>query len=130
MQKTKIHTAAAPAAIGPYAQANAFGDLIFTSGQLPTDPATGEFAGSDIEAQTKQSLKNIAAVLEAAGSSMKNVLKTTVFLSDINNFAAMNAVYAGFFDADAPPARSAVEAAGLPKGALVEIEAVAYRDAR
>jgi 2-iminobutanoate/2-iminopropanoate deaminase len=119
-------TAAAPAAIGPYAQANTFGDLVFTSGQLPLDPATGEFAGATIEAQTEQSLKNIAAILEAAGSSMKNVLKTTVFLSDINNFAAMNAVYAGFFDKDAPPSRSAVEVAKLPRNALVEIEAVAY----
>jgi 2-iminobutanoate/2-iminopropanoate deaminase len=127
MQKTKIHTNAAPPAIGPYVQANAFGDLIFTSGQLPTDPATGEFAGASIEEQTEQSLNNIAAILEAAGSSMKNVLKTTVFLSDIDNFAAMNAVYAGFFDKDAPPARSAVEAARLPKGALVEIEAIAYK---
>jgi 2-iminobutanoate/2-iminopropanoate deaminase len=126
--KTPVHTQAAPAAIGPYVQANAFGNLIFTSGQIPTDPATGEFAGEGIEAQTEQSLKNIAAILEAAGSSMKNVLKTTVFLSDIDNFAAMNAVYAGFFDADAPPARSAVEVARLPKGALVEIEAVAYKD--
>jgi 2-iminobutanoate/2-iminopropanoate deaminase len=121
-----IETAAAPAAIGPYAQANVFGNLVFTSGQLPTDPATGEFAGATIEAQTDRSLKNIAAILEAAGSSMKNVLKTTVFLSDINNFAAMNAVYAGFFDKDAPPSRSAVEVAKLPREALVEIEAVAY----
>ncbi|MDR2295302.1 MAG: RidA family protein [Clostridiales Family XIII bacterium] len=129
MRKEKIHSAAAPAAIGPYVQANAFGNLVFTSGQLPTDPATGEFAGEGIEAQTEQSLKNIAAVLDAAGSSMKKVLKTTVFLSDIDHFAAMNAVYARFFDADAPPARSAVEVARLPKGALVEIEAVAYRDA-
>jgi 2-iminobutanoate/2-iminopropanoate deaminase len=127
MQKTKIHTAAAPAAIGPYVQANAFGDLVFTSGQLPTDPVTGDFAGATIEAQTEQSLKNIAAVLKAAGSSMEKVLKTTVFLSDIDNFAAMNAVYAGFFDKETPPARSAVEAARLPKGALVEIEAIAYR---
>jgi 2-iminobutanoate/2-iminopropanoate deaminase len=126
MQKTTIHTAGAPAAIGPYAQANAFGNLIFTSGQLPTDPDAGEFAGATIEAQTEQSLKNIAAILKAAGSSMKNVLKTTVFLSDIDNFAAMNAVYAGFFDKDAPPARSAVEVARLPKGALVEIEAIAF----
>jgi 2-iminobutanoate/2-iminopropanoate deaminase len=124
--KIKIQTAAAPAAIGPYAQANVFGNLVFTSGQIPADPITGEFAGMTIEAQTEQSLKNVAAILEAAGSSMKNVLKTTVFLSDIGDFAAMNAVYASFFDEDAPPARSAVEAANLPKGALVEIEAIAY----
>ncbi|MDR2088776.1 MAG: RidA family protein [Clostridiales Family XIII bacterium] len=126
MEKIKIQTAAAPAAIGPYVQANVLGKLIFTSGQIPIDPATGEFAGDTIEAQTDRSLKNIAAILEAAGSSMKNVLKTTVFLRDIDHFAAMNAVYAGFFDADAPPARSAVEVARLPKGALVEIEAIAY----
>jgi 2-iminobutanoate/2-iminopropanoate deaminase len=125
VQRSKIHTAAAPAAIGPYVQANVFGDLIFVSGQLPIDPATGEFAGDTIEAQTDRSLKNIAAILEAAGASMKDVLKTSVFLSDIEHFAAMNAVYAGFFDADAPPARSAVEVARLPKGALVEIEAIA-----
>ncbi|MDR2131988.1 MAG: RidA family protein [Clostridiales Family XIII bacterium] len=126
MEKIKIQTAAAPAAIGPYVQANVLGKLIFTSGQIPIDPATGEFAGDTIEAQTDRSLKNIAAILEAAGSSMKNVLKTTVFLRDIDHFAAMNAVYAEFFDADAPPARSAVEVARLPKGALVEIEAIAY----
>jgi reactive intermediate/imine deaminase len=130
MDKIKIHTDAAPAAIGPYAQANAYGDLVFVSGQLPTDPATGAFAGDGIETQTDRSLKNIAAILEAAGSSMKNVLKTTVFLSDMDNFAAMNAVYAGFFDPEAPPARAAVEAARLPKGALVEIEAVAFRRVR
>jgi 2-iminobutanoate/2-iminopropanoate deaminase len=130
MNKVKIQTDAAPAAIGPYAQANAYGGLIFVSGQIPTDPATGEFAGDTIEAQTERSLKNIAAILEAAGSSMKNVLKTTVFLSDMDDFAAMNAVYAGFFDPDAPPARAAVEAARLPKGARVEIEAVAFRPER
>jgi 2-iminobutanoate/2-iminopropanoate deaminase len=126
MQNTTIHTADAPAAIGPYVQANAFGDLIFTSGQIPIDPATGEFAGATIEEQTERALKNVAAILEAAGSSMENVLKTTVFLSDIDNFAAMNAVYAGFFKKDAPPARSAVEVARLPRGALVEIEAIAF----
>jgi 2-iminobutanoate/2-iminopropanoate deaminase len=126
MDKLKIQTTAAPAAIGPYAQGNAFGNLVFVSGQLPIDPATGEFAGAAIEAQTEQSLKNVAAILEAAGSSMKNVLKTTVFLNDINDFAAMNAVYAGFFDEETPPSRSAVEVAKLPKGALIEIEAIAY----
>jgi 2-iminobutanoate/2-iminopropanoate deaminase len=126
MNKVKIQTDAAPAAIGPYVQANAFGNLVFVSGQIPIDPATGAFAGDTIEAQTEQSLKNIAAILEAAGSSMKNVLKTTVFLSDMGNFAAMNAVYAGFFDPEAPPARAAVEVGKLPKGALVEIEAIAF----
>jgi 2-iminobutanoate/2-iminopropanoate deaminase len=128
MGKVRVRTEAAPAAIGPYVQGNVLGDLVFISGQIPLDPATGEFAGATIEAQTERSLRNVAAVLEAAGSSMKNVLKTTVFLSDMNDFAAMNAVYARFFDEDAPPARSAVEVARLPKGALIEIEAIAYVD--
>lgn len=122
--RTKIETAAAPAAIGPYAQANVFGGLIFTSGQIPIDPVTGELVAGGIEAQTERSLKNVSAILEAAGSSMDRVLKTTVFLSDMNNFAAMNAVYARHFNGENLPSRSAVQAA-LPKGALVEIEAVA-----
>jgi 2-iminobutanoate/2-iminopropanoate deaminase len=124
--RKQIKTAAAPAAIGPYAQGNIFGELIFTSGQIPIDPETGDFAGSGIEEQTAQALKNIRGILEAAGSSMDRVLKTTVFLSDIDNFALMNSVYETFFESDALPSRSAVEVAGLPKGALVEIEAVAY----
>jgi 2-iminobutanoate/2-iminopropanoate deaminase len=124
--KTMIETAAAPAAIGPYAQANVYGDLIFTSGQIPVDPATGELTAGGIEEQAEQSLKNLAAILKAAGSSMDKVLKTTVFLNDIDDFAAMNAVYACHFSGDALPARSAVQVAALPKGALVEIEAVAY----
>jgi 2-iminobutanoate/2-iminopropanoate deaminase len=122
--RRRIETTTAPAAIGPYAQANAFGGLIFTSGQIPIDPATGELAGGGIESQTERSLKNLSAILAAAGSSMDKVLKTTVFLSDMNNFAAMNAVYARYFNGENLPSRSAVQAA-LPKGALVEIEAVA-----
>ena len=123
MDKKIISTQAAPAAIGPYSQAIAVGELVYTSGQLPLDPATGAFP-EGIEAQTAQSLKNVRAVLEAAGSGMDRVVKTTVFLKDMNDFAAMNGVYATFFEG-ACPARSAVEVARLPKDALVEIECIA-----
>jgi len=126
MSKRIVHTDAAPAAIGPYSQAVRAGDFVFTAGQIGLDPATGQMAPGGIEAQTRQALRNLQAVLEAAGASLRHVVKTTVFLQDMNDFAAMNAVYAEFFDAE-PPARSAVQAAALPKGALVEIEAVAYR---
>ncbi|MCI1208827.1 MAG: RidA family protein [Treponema sp.] len=115
----------APGAIGPYSQAVAAAPLVITSGQLPIDPATGSFAGSTIEAQTRQSLTNIKAILEKAGCTMDGILKTTVFLSDMNNFGAMNKVYAEFFSEGSYPARSAVEVARLPKDALVEIEAIA-----
>lgn len=125
MQKRIIATEAAPAAIGPYSQGIAAGSLVFTSGQIPLDPATGAFP-EGIEAQTRQSLTNVKAILEKAGSGMDKVIKTTVFLSDMNNFAAMNAVYESFFPAGNCPARSAVEVARLPKDALVEIEAVAH----
>ena len=121
----KIETAKAPAAIGPYSQALQAGGLIITSGQLPADPATGAFP-EGIEAQTKQSLENCKAILEEAGYSMSDVIKTTVFLSDMNNFAAMNGVYATFFDGTFP-ARSAVQVARLPKDALVEIECIANK---
>lgn len=123
--KNIIATSAAPAAIGPYSQAVQVGDLLITSGQIPIDPATGVFP-EGIEAQTRQSLTNVKAILEEAGLTMKNVIKTTVFLSDMNNFAAMNAVYASFFEEGSYPARSAVEAARLPKDALVEIEVIAH----
>ncbi|HHW07664.1 MAG TPA: RidA family protein [Clostridia bacterium] len=113
----------APAAIGPYSQAVKVGNFVFTSGQLGIDPQTGNLEG-DIKAQTRQALLNLQSVLEAAGSGLDRVVKTTVFLADINEFAAMNEVYAGFFKG-VPPARSAVQAANLPKGARVEIEAVA-----
>lgn len=126
-----ISTDAAPAAIGPYSQAvSTAGDvpeawaLIYTSGQLPIDPQSGTFVPGGIAEQTAQSLKNLSAVLEAGGSSLGHVIKTTVFLKDMNDFAAMNAVYATFFS-QRPPARSTVEVARLPKDALVEIEAVA-----
>ena len=121
--KTVISTEKAPAAIGPYSQGIQAGSLIITSGQLPIDPATGAFPAS-IEERTRQSLENCKAVLAAAGAAMENVIKTTVFLSDMNNFAAMNGVYATFFEG-ACPARSAVEVARLPKDALVEIECIA-----
>ena len=122
--QSPIATPKAPGAIGPYSQAVRVGGFVYTSGQLPLDPATGTFPEGGIEAQTRQSLTNIHAILEAAGLSMKNVIKTTVFLADIGDFAAMNAVYAEFFEAPFP-ARSAVAVKTLPKNALVEIEVVA-----
>ena len=125
--KEKIETTNAPAAIGPYSQGIVCGDLVFTSGQLPLDPATGKFPSEDIAEQTRQSLSNVKAVLEAAGSSMDKIIKTTVFLKDMGDFAAMNAVYGSFFSEGCYPARSAVEVAALPMGARVEIEAVACK---
>ena len=124
--KNVISTANAPAAIGPYSQAIDLGNMVITSGQLPLDPATGAFP-EGIQAQTKQSLTNVKAILEAAGLSMDSVVKTTVFLSDMNNFVAMNEVYATFFTEGSYPARSAVEVARLPKDALVEIEVIAVK---
>lgn len=122
--KNVVSTDHAPAAIGPYAQAVCADGLLFTSGQLPLDPATGAFP-EGIAAQTKQSLLNVQAILAETGCKMDSVIKTTVFLSDMNNFAAMNEVYATFFGEGGFPARSAVEVARLPKDALVEIEAIA-----
>ncbi|HID88734.1 MAG TPA: RidA family protein [Anaerolineae bacterium] len=119
-----ISTDRAPAAVGPYSQAVKVGDLIFTAGQLGIVPGTKEFAGPDIQAQTRQALENLKAILKAAGSCMCHVVKTTVFLQDIGEFAQMNEVYAEFFPEN-PPARSAVQVAALPLGARVEIEAVA-----
>ena len=119
-----ISTTNAPAAIGPYSQAIKVGELVFVSGQLPIDPATGAFAEGGIKELTRQSLTNMKAILEEAGTSMANVVKTTVFLADMNDFAAMNEVYAEFFAAPFP-ARSAVAVKTLPKGALVEIESIA-----
>ena len=126
MSNTAIHTDKAPAAIGPYSQAITAGNTIYVSGQLPIDPATGAFAGSDISAQTRQSLINIKNILNAAGADMRDVVKTTVLLADIADFAAMNAVYAEFFTAPYP-ARAAFQVACLPKNALVEIECVAVK---
>lgn len=124
--KQVVSTDRAPAAIGPYAQAVTLNGLIITSGQLPIDPATGAFP-EGIQDQTRQSLTNVKAILEAAGSGMDKVVKTTVFLSDMNNFGAMNEVYATFFGEGGYPARSAVEVARLPKDALVEIEVIAVK---
>ncbi len=120
----RIATEKAPAAIGPYSQAIKAGNTIYVSGQIPIDPAKGEFAGDDIAAQTRQSLTNIKNILAAAGTDMSHVVKTTVLLADITDFAAMNDVYAEFFT-EPYPARAAFQAAAIPKGALVEIEAVA-----
>lgn len=124
--KSIVNTAKAPAAIGPYSQATEVNGLIITSGQLPLDPATGAFP-EGIKAQTQQSLTNVKVILEEAGVTMDNVLKTTVFLSDMNNFGAMNEVYATFFTEGQYPSRSAVQVARLPKDALVEIEVIAAR---
>ena len=119
-----ISTKKAPAAIGPYSQAIKVGNLIYTSGQIPIDPATGVFVEGGIKEQTRQSLTNVKAILEEAGLSMNNVVKTTVFMADMNDFAEMNTIYAEFFT-EPYPARSAVAVKTLPKGALVEIEVVA-----
>ena len=121
-----ISTKKAPAAIGPYSQAIQVGNLVYTSGQIPINPATGAFAEGGIKEQTRQSLTNVKAILEEIGLTMGNIVKTTVFLADMNDFADMNTVYAEFFT-EPYPARSAVAVKTLPKGALVEIEAVAGR---
>ena len=122
--KEIISTQNAPAAIGPYSQAIQIGDLLFVSGQVPIDPSTGAIVEGDIKAQAQQSLNNLKAILNAAGTNMGAVVKTTVFLADMNDFAAMNEVYAQFFQ-EPFPARSAVQVARLPKDAKVEIEAIA-----
>ena len=122
--KKIIATTNAPGAIGPYSQAVDCGSILITSGQVPIDPATGEFVPGGITEQTRQSLTNVKAILAEAGLTMDNVIKTTVFLQNMSDFAAMNAVYAEFFTEGSYPARSAVEVAKLPKGALVEIEAI------
>lgn len=123
--KAIISTEKAPAAIGPYSQGTSGAGIVFTSGQLPLDPETGTFVSGGIREQTRQSLVNLKHVLEQAGTEMDQVLKTTVFLSDMENFALMNEVYGEFFTEGLYPSRSAVEVARLPKDALVEIEAVA-----
>lgn len=125
--KNVISTTNAPAAIGPYSQAIDCGAFLITSGQVPFDPATGVIVEGGIEEQTRQSLNNVKAILEAAGLTMDNVAKTTVFLQNMGDFAAMNAVYAEFFTEGQYPARSAVEVAALPKGALVEIETICVK---
>ena len=127
MKKNIIATTNAPAAIGSYSQAIDCGSLLITSGQIPIAPATGNLVEGDITAQTRQSLTNVKAILEAAGLTMDNVAKTTVFLAHMSDFAAMNAVYAEFFTEGNYPARSAVEVGALPKGALVEIETICLK---
>jgi len=122
--KKVISTTKAPAAIGPYSQAIQVGNLVYTSGQLPIDPATGNFPEGGIKEQTRQSISNIQAILQEAGLTMGSVIKTTVFMADMNDFVDMNSVYAEFFN-EPYPARSAVAVKSLPKGALVEIEVVA-----
>jgi len=124
VNKQIISTDEAPAAVGPYSQGVRIGELIYTAGQLGIVPGAKDFAGPDIEAQTRQALENLEAVLEAGGACLKHVVKTTVFLQDMGEFARMNAVYAEFFP-EHPPARSAVQVAALPLGGRVEIEAVA-----
>ena len=124
MQREVVATQEAPAAVGPYSQGIRAGDFVYTAGQLGIIPGTKEFAGPNIEAQTRQALQNLAAVLEASGSCLEHVVKTTVFLADMGEFAQMNSVYAEFFP-ESSPARSAVQAAALPLGGRVEIEAVA-----
>jgi 2-iminobutanoate/2-iminopropanoate deaminase len=126
MDRLVVSTDKAPAAVGPYSQAIIAGDFVYTAGQLSFDPKTGDLLGEGIGAQTRQTMENLKNVLEAAGTSLDRVVKTTIYLTDIGNFAEMNAVYAEFFPSD-PPARSTVEIGPLPKGALVEIDAVAIR---
>jgi 2-iminobutanoate/2-iminopropanoate deaminase len=124
LEKKTFTSDQAPKAIGPYSVVVRAGDLVYTAGQLGLDPQTGDLAAGGVEAETRQALTNLQHVLEAAGASLASVVKTTVFLRDINDFARMNAVYAEFFTADFP-ARSAVQVAALPRGGAVEIEAVA-----
>jgi 2-iminobutanoate/2-iminopropanoate deaminase len=119
-----VSTDSAPAAIGPYSQGMRVGDLLFCSGQIPLEPSTGELVKDDIEGQARRCLENLAAVAEAAGTSLSNAIRCTVYLTDMNDFARVNEVYAEFFDGDDPPARVAVGVAALPKGADVEIDAI------
>lgn len=125
--REKIQTESAPQAIGPYSQAICANGLVFASGQIPIDPSTGQFVSGGIAEQTEQVLRNLAAVLESAGSGLDRVVKTTVFLVDMDEFTAMNDVYARFFTAE-PPARATVQAARLPRDARVEIDAIALTD--
>jgi 2-iminobutanoate/2-iminopropanoate deaminase len=126
LMKTVFSSPDAPPALGPYSQAIGAGSFIFCSGQVPLDAGTGELVGKDVAEQTKQALLNLGAILKNAGLSYPDIVKTTVFLTDLTRFADMNAVYATFF-ADAPPARSTIEVSGLPRGAKVEIEAIAIK---
>ena len=127
MNKDVISTPNAPAAVGPYSQGIRVGDIFFLSGQIPLDPATGKLVEGDICAQAEQCCKNVVALLESQGLTTANVVKTTVFLQNMGDFAAMNAVYAEFFTEGQYPARSAVEVGALPRGALVEIETICVK---
>lgn len=124
MEKQIISTEQAPAAVGPYSQGVRAGHFLYTAGQIALDPATGKIVEGDVAAQTRQVMGNLQAILQAAGSTLNKVVKTTVFLQEMDDFAQMNGVYSQFFEGD-PPARSTVQVAGLPLGALVEIEAIA-----
>ena len=124
--KEQINTSSAPAAVGPFSQAVKAGNMVFVSGQLPIDPATGAFAGDDIESQARQSLDNVAAVLKEAGYDMSDVVKTTVLLKNMDDFAVMNGIYAEYFS-EPYPARAAFEVVRLPKDALIEVEAIAVK---
>jgi 2-iminobutanoate/2-iminopropanoate deaminase len=119
-----IKTNNAPAAIGPYSQGVAIENLVFVSGQLPIDPATGSFVNGDVKDLTRQCIRNVSAILEAAGTGLNNVIKTTIFVADLSNFTAINEAYAEFFG-ESVPARSCVQVAAIPKGAAIEIEAIA-----
>ncbi|GAB6181836.1 RidA family protein [Desulfotomaculum defluvii] len=123
MNKEIISTEKAPAAIGPYSQGVKVGNLLFISGQIPIDPATGNVVEGDVQAQTKQSIKNLQGICEAAGASLKDIVKTTVFVNDMNQFAKVNETYGEFFKEEAP-ARACVEVSCLPKNVMVEIEAI------
>ena len=125
MDKKIVKAAGAPAPVGPYNQAVVTGQLVYTAGQIPIDPVSNQIVGANVAEQAHQVLKNLKAVLESAGSSLDKVVKTTVFLKDLNDFNAMNEVYARYFDAATAPARSTIQVARLPKDSLVEIEAVA-----
>ncbi len=126
MPKSVIQTEHAPAPVGPYSQAIAVtGQLLFVAGQIPLSPQSGDLVGDDVAQQTEQALRNLEAVVQAAGATLGDVVKTTVFLADMNDFAAMNSVYAKFFDAPMPPARACVEVSRLPKDVLVEIDCIA-----
>jgi 2-iminobutanoate/2-iminopropanoate deaminase len=122
--RQSVSSDGAPAAIGPYSQGMRTGDLLFCSGQIPLEPTTGELVKDDIEGQARRCLENLSAVAEAAGGSLANAVRCTVYLTDMNDFARVNEVYGQFFDGDDPPARVAVAAAGLPKGADIEIDAI------
>lgn len=125
MPKEIISTKEAPAAIGPYSQAVKVGDLVFVSGQIPLDPATGEMVEGDIEAQTKRVMENLRAVLRAAGAGFEHVVRSTIYLTDLGDFAKVNAIYGSYFPSE-PPARATVQVAALPRGSKVEIDVVAH----